>query len=80
MTLSFSSSHNNEVWKLTIVYGPCDEPTCLDFVRWFRDHDIGDMDNWIFWVISTSIDLLSIAIDLVATCQIHLFLMMPSAI
>ena len=48
MTVNFTSIHNNDAWKLTTVYGPCDEPTRSEFVNWFRGHDIDDSVNWIF--------------------------------
>jgi hypothetical protein len=48
ITLSFRSVHNNEVWKLTTVYGPCDEPARSEFINWFKGHEIDDVENWIF--------------------------------
>jgi hypothetical protein len=33
ITFSFHSMHNNETWKLTTVYGPCDEPARSDFIN-----------------------------------------------
>lgn len=48
ITLSFRSMHNNEVWKLTMIYGPCDEPAHSEFINWFRGHEIDDTENWIF--------------------------------
>lgn len=48
ISLSFSSAHNSETWKWTTVYGPCDEPARSEFIGWFREHDIGDSENWIF--------------------------------
>ena len=48
MTVNFTSIHNNDAWKLTIVYGPCDEPARSEFVNWFCGHDIDDSVNWIF--------------------------------
>ena len=48
MTVDFTFVHNNDAWKLTTVYGPCDEPTRSEFVNWFRGHDIDDSVNWIF--------------------------------
>lgn len=48
ITIQFTSAHNNEVWKLTNVYGPCTEPVRTEFVTWFRDHEIDDTENWIF--------------------------------
>lgn len=48
ITLKFTAAHNNETWKLTTVYGPCDGPARSEFIGWFRDNDIGDTDNWIF--------------------------------
>lgn len=32
ITIAFSSVHNNEAWKLTTVYGPCDEPARTKFI------------------------------------------------
>lgn len=49
MTVQFTSVHNSDVWKLTTVYGHCDEPASSEFVSWFRGHDIEDSDNWIFF-------------------------------
>jgi endonuclease/exonuclease/phosphatase family metal-dependent hydrolase len=48
MTVSFTSVHNSDAWKLTTVYGPCDEPARTEFIDWFRNHDIEDTENWIF--------------------------------
>ena len=48
ITISFTSVHNNETWKLTNVYGPCIEPARTEFITWFRDQEIEDDDNWIF--------------------------------
>lgn len=36
LTIIFSAMHNRETWKLTNVYGPCDEPARSEFVSWFR--------------------------------------------
>jgi hypothetical protein len=47
-TVSFISVHNSDAWKLTTVYGPCDEPARTEFIDWFRNHDIEDTENWIF--------------------------------
>lgn len=48
ITVQFTSVHNYDSWKLTNVYGPCDEPARSEFIQWFRGHDISDSDNWIF--------------------------------
>jgi hypothetical protein len=48
MTVNFSSAHNNDDWKLTTVYGPCDEPARTEFINWFRSHSFDDSENWIF--------------------------------
>lgn len=45
LTLAFTSTHNNDVWKLTMVYGPCAEPERLEFISWFKEHNIGDTEN-----------------------------------
>ena len=43
-----ASVHDYQTWKLTTVYGPCDDPARSDFVSWFQDHDTSDLENWIF--------------------------------
>lgn len=48
MTLSFCSVHNSEVWKLTTVYEPCEEPALSKFINWFWGHEIDDNEDWIF--------------------------------
>lgn len=48
ITVSFSSVHNGDTWKMTTVYGPCVDPERSNFIDWFRGHIIGDSDNWIF--------------------------------
>lgn len=45
ITIAFSSVHSNEAWKLTTVYGPCDEPARTEFIDWFCGHDISDSIN-----------------------------------
>jgi len=40
--------HNSETWKLTSVYGPCTEPARLEFVSWFRGHEIEEEEDWLF--------------------------------
>jgi hypothetical protein len=40
--------HNNDDWKLTTVYGPCDEPARSQFIAWFHGHDFADPENWLF--------------------------------
>lgn len=48
MTVNFSSAHNNDDWKLTTVYGPCEEPAHTEFINWFRSHSFDYSENWIF--------------------------------
>jgi exonuclease III len=48
ITVSFHSMHNSETWKLTTIYGPCDEPERTEFINWFRGHEIDEDENWIF--------------------------------
>lgn len=48
ITIEFTSRHNAEVWKLSTVYGPCNEPYRSNFITWFRGHSFSDTDNWIF--------------------------------
>jgi len=40
ITIRFQSQHNNELWKLTNVYGPCVEPDRTNFINWFRNHQM----------------------------------------
>ena len=48
LTVSFTATHTSETWKLTTVYGPCNDPARSEFVSWFRSHAISDSENWIF--------------------------------
>jgi len=48
LTINFTSQHNSAHWKLTTVYGPCQEPACSDFILWFRSHVIADNEDWLF--------------------------------
>lgn len=48
ITVAFKSMHNNDEWKLTNVYGPCEEPARSAFIDWFKAHDIQDLENWLF--------------------------------
>jgi hypothetical protein len=36
LTVDFTSVHNHDFWKLTIVYGPCHEPQRSEFVAWIK--------------------------------------------
>lgn len=48
ITLAFTSIHNSETWRLTSVYGPCEDPARSLFIDWFRGHEIADDENWLF--------------------------------
>ena len=48
MTLSFTSQHHFSCWKMTVVYGPCREPSCTNFVQWLRSHNLADDEDWLF--------------------------------
>lgn len=48
IAVKFTSAHNGEVWHLTNVYGPCDDPAHTAFINWFKSHEIHDSCNWIF--------------------------------
>jgi hypothetical protein len=48
ITVELTSVHNLDSWRLTTVYGPCDDPACSQFIEWFRGHNIADTDNWLF--------------------------------
>jgi hypothetical protein len=45
----FTSAQNMDIWRLTTVYGPCTEPARFEFINWFKNHQISDEDNWLFW-------------------------------
>ena len=47
LTISFTSVQNQEVWKLSLVYGPCSEPDRSLFIEWLKNLQIGDADNWL---------------------------------
>jgi hypothetical protein len=48
ITVQITSVHNGDVWFLTNVYGPCDDPARTAFINWFKAHEIHDSINWIF--------------------------------
>lgn len=48
ITILFRSAQNMDTWKLTVVYGPCSEPSRSEFVNWFKGHLISDDENWLF--------------------------------
>jgi len=48
LTIQFTSVHNLDSWKLSTVYGPCQEPLRSEFVNWMKEQEIQDHDNWIF--------------------------------
>lgn len=48
LTISFTSHHNADTWKVMTVYGPCTEPERSNFIDWFKSHTIAETDNWIF--------------------------------
>lgn len=48
ITLNFISCHNADMWKMTIVYGPCTKPDRSNFMTWFWGHLVNDTDNWLF--------------------------------
>ena len=47
LTISFTSVQNQEVWKLSSVYGPCSEPDRSLFIEWLKNLQIQDADNWL---------------------------------
>jgi len=59
--------HNGDSWLLSNIYGPCDELERIEFIPWFRDCDVDDTINWLFWETSTFIALWKTKTDLVAT-------------
>ena len=48
ITLKFISTQNLQKWKLTTVYGPCQQPLRSQFSIWLRNHIIQDDENWLF--------------------------------
>lgn len=46
ITVKFTSRHNNEVWLLTTVYGPCQGSEREAFVNWLNNLQINDDENW----------------------------------
>ena len=47
VVVSFTSTHNSEVWNLVSVYGPCDGPLRDDFVQWLYHLQIPVDANWL---------------------------------
>jgi len=48
LTINFTSQHNSAHWKLTTIYGPCQEPARSNFILWFHSHVIADNEDWLF--------------------------------
>ena len=48
ITLKFISTQTLQKWKLTTVYGPCQQPLRSQFSIWLRNHIIQDDENWLF--------------------------------
>jgi hypothetical protein len=46
ITALFTSQHNMEQWKLTVVYGPCHGQERQDFINWLNSLQIADDENW----------------------------------
>jgi hypothetical protein len=46
ITIDFTSQHNMDHWKLTVVYGPCHGQERQDFVNSLNDLQIADDKNW----------------------------------
>jgi hypothetical protein len=49
LTVIFSLLHNGDIWTLSNIYGPCVDPDRSIFVDWFRNCDVNDSINWLFW-------------------------------
>jgi hypothetical protein len=47
ISVAFTSKHNGEMWKMSVVYGPCTKPARTIFIDWMKSLDIKDDDNWI---------------------------------
>jgi hypothetical protein len=45
ISISFNSLLNSAQWKMTTVYGPCQNPERAAFVSWLRSHTIPDDEN-----------------------------------
>ena len=48
ITVNFTSIHNGDTWRLSNIYGPCDEPTRSAFINWFRNCEVDENINWLF--------------------------------
>jgi exonuclease III len=48
LTFSFTATHNGDQWRLTNVYGPCQEPDRTSFLNWFKNCEADDTINWLF--------------------------------
>ena len=48
ITVNFTSIHNGDVWRLSNIYGPCDEPARSAFINWFRNCEVDENINWFF--------------------------------
>jgi hypothetical protein len=46
ITISFTSRHTNQKWKLTTVYGPCHGERRDMFVQWLYDLQLDAKEDW----------------------------------
>ena len=37
LNIQFTSAHNLDSWKVSTVYGPCQEPLRSEFVNWMKE-------------------------------------------
>jgi hypothetical protein len=47
IVVEFSSRHNDSVWTLLNVYGPCTSDGKREFTTWLKNVDIPEEEDWI---------------------------------
>ncbi|XP_073360397.1 uncharacterized protein [Aegilops tauschii subsp. strangulata] len=47
LTINFTCKLSGTAWKLTNIYGPCQQDARVDFLDWFKNYQVGDDENWL---------------------------------
>ena len=47
LTIKFTCKLSGTMWKLTNIYGPCQQDARIVFLDWFKEFHVGDDVNWL---------------------------------
>jgi hypothetical protein len=53
LSLEFCSKHNNDIWVLSNIYGPCTSSSKRYFLSWFKNFQMPDLTIGYWWEILT---------------------------